>query len=50
MNAEAPAASAPQDAALLFEESGFENLSSPAQEALLDLFEDDQLAQASLSI
>lgn len=52
---------APQDTALLeatglfeasglFEESGFENLSSPAQEALLDLFEDDQLAQASLSI
>lgn len=34
----------------LFEETGFENLSSPAQEALLDLFEDDQLAQASLSI
>jgi len=38
------------EASGLFEESGFENLSSPAQEALLDLFEDDQLAQASLSI
>lgn len=43
-------AAAPQDASQGFEESGFENLSSPAQEALLDLFEDDQLAQASLSI
>ncbi|HEY2837770.1 MAG TPA: hypothetical protein VGJ26_01385 [Pirellulales bacterium] len=43
-------ASAPQEAALLFEETGFENLSLPAQEALLDLFEDNQLAQTSLSI
>jgi hypothetical protein len=43
-------ASSLQDAAMLFEETGFENLSSPAQEALLDLFEDDQLAQSSLSI
>jgi len=33
-----------------FEETGFEDLSSPAQEALLDLFEDNQLSQASLSI
>jgi hypothetical protein len=49
VNADSGAAAA-QDAAMQFEETGFENLSSPAQEALLDLFEDDQLAQASLSI
>jgi len=40
----------PLDAALWIDESGFGSLSRPAQEAILDLFEDDVLAQDSLSI
>ncbi|MBI2825330.1 MAG: hypothetical protein HYX69_11650 [Planctomycetia bacterium] len=40
----------PVDAALWIDESGFDSLSRPAQEAILDLFEDDVLAQDSLSI